>query len=115
MLAMHCVLHHGYFTMGVRAMCLYRWVGVGCGFLGLLCRPVMAAPVQYNYTGMPFAVQSGAPSSVTHLSGWFRVDDGLVPRPTPSAPFNITGLVTAFSFTDGNQTLTKVSTPSFSF
>ena len=64
---------------------------------------------------MPFAVQSGAPPSVTHMSGWFDINSVLVPTPTPSAPYDITSAVTAFSFTDGNQTLTNTNTSSDTF
>jgi hypothetical protein len=85
------------------------------GLLWLSSQPVAAGIVQYNYVGMPFAVTSGSsPSSVTNISGDFQFNQVLVPTPT-SALDNITSLITAFSFTDGNQTLTKLNTSSFSF
>ena len=85
------------------------------GLLWLSSQPVAAGIVQYNYVGMPFAVTSGSPpSSVTNISGDFQFNQALVPLPT-SAPDDITSLITAFWFTDGNQTLTKLNTSSFSF
>ena len=90
-------------------------VVLACGLLWLSSQPVAAGIVQYNYVGMPFAVTSGSPpSSVTNISGDFQFNQALVPLPT-SAPDDITSLITAFSFTDGNQTLTKLNTSSFSF
>jgi hypothetical protein len=88
---------------------------LACGFLGLFSVPATAGIVQYNYVGMPFVVSTGTPpSSVTNISGDFQFNQALVPLPT-STPDNITSLITAFSFTDGNQTLTKLNTSSFSF
>jgi hypothetical protein len=85
------------------------------GVLWLFSQPATAGIVQYNYVGMPFAVTSGSPpSSVTNISGDFRFNQVLVPTPT-AAPDDISSLITAFSFTDGNQTLTKLNTSSFSF
>ncbi len=90
-------------------------VVLASGLLWLSSQPVAAGIVQYNYVGMPFAVTSGSPpSSVTNISGDFQFNQALVPLPT-SAPDDITSLITAFSFTDGNQTLTKLNTSSFSF
>ncbi len=90
-------------------------VVLACGLLWLSSQPVAAGIVQYNYVGMPFAVTSGSPpSSVINISGDFQFNQALVPLPT-SAPDDITSLITAFSFTDGNQTLTKLNTSSFSF
>jgi hypothetical protein len=88
---------------------------LACGFLGLFSVPATAGIVQYNYVGMPFVVSTGSPpSSVTNISGDFQFNQVLVPTPTPALD-NITSLITAFSFTDGNQTLTKLNTSSFSF
>ena len=70
--------------------------------------PAAAALIRYVYSGNPFAVQSGAPPSVTNLSGNFTVNEFLL----PSAPFSgedITSAVATFSFTDGNQTLTNLN------
>jgi hypothetical protein len=90
-------------------------VVLACGLLCLSIRPTNAGIVQYNYVGVPFAVTTGSPpSSVTNISGHFQFNQVLVPTPTP-APDDITSLVTSFSFTDGNQTLTNLNTSSFSF
>ena len=89
-------------------------VAAGCLF-ALLARPAAAVTVEYDYVGMPFAVPSGpVPPSVTNLSGEFRVNAALIPLPTSSLD-DITSLVSSFSFTDGNQTLTNRNTQSFSF
>jgi hypothetical protein len=86
-------------------------VVLASGLLWLSSQPVAAGIAQYNYVGMPFAVTSGSPPpSVTNISGDFQFNQALVPTPTP-APDDITSLITAFSFTDGNQTLTKLNTP----
>jgi PEP-CTERM motif len=88
---------------------------LACGLLGLFNLPAAAGIVQYNYVGVPFAVTTGSPpSSVTHISGDFQFNQALVPVPT-SALDDISSLITSFSFTDGNQTLTKLNTSSFSF
>jgi hypothetical protein len=85
------------------------------GSLGLFNLPAAAGIVQYKYVGMPFAVTTGAPPpSVTNITGDFQFNQVLVPTPTPTLD-DITSLITSFSFTDGNQTLTKLNTPSFSF
>lgn len=89
----------------MRGWCLA--ILAGC-VLACSIHPAGAAIVRYAYSGNPFAVQSGAPPSVTNLSGNFAVNQFLL----PSAPFsndNITGAVTSFSFTDGNQTLTNLN------
>lgn len=96
----------------MRSLALALFAG---GLAASLSQPADAGIVQYSYVGMPFAVQSGAPPSVTHMSGFFDINSVLVPTPTPSTNYNITGAVTAFSFTDGNQTLTKKNTSSYSF
>ncbi|HEY1299075.1 MAG TPA: hypothetical protein VGF07_01170 [Stellaceae bacterium] len=95
----------------MRVLCL---VVAACGLVGLLSWPAAASIVEYDYTGQPFAVGSGQPPSVTHLSGNFRIDfSALFPPTTPDD--NITSLVKSFSFTDGNQTLTNLNTPNFTF
>ena len=92
-------------------------VSIAASLVASLCQPARATIVQYSYVGMPFAVQSGAPPSVTNMSGWFDVNNALVSIPTPpySTPDDITSAVTAFSFTDGNQTLTNTTTGSYTF
>lgn len=89
--------------------------GLGLAALLALAAPrAEAATVTYSYTGQSFAVTSGpVPPSVTNLSGSFSVVQGSLFPPTTSA--DITALVTDFSFTDGNQTLTKQNTASYSF
>lgn len=96
----------------MRSLALALFAG---GLVASLSQPAHATIVQYNYVGMPFAVQSGAPPSVTHMSGFFDINSFLVPTPTPFTNYNITSAVTAFSFTDGNQTLTKENTSSYTF
>ena len=96
----------------MRSLALALFAG---GLIASVSQPANATIVQYSYVGMPFAVQSGAPPSVTHMSGWFDINSVLVPTPTPSAPYDITSAVTAFSFTDGNQTLTNTNTSSDTF
>ncbi|HEU0155981.1 MAG TPA: PEP-CTERM sorting domain-containing protein [Stellaceae bacterium] len=89
-------------------------VAAGCLF-ALFARPAAAVLVEYDYVGMPFAVTTGpVPPSVTNLSGDFQIDAALLPLPTPSLD-DITSLVSSFSFTDGNQTLTNLNTSNFSF
>ena len=85
----------------------------------LVCsiHPAVGATVQYNYVGNRFDLQSGGPpppSSVINLSGNFIVNQSLL----LSVPFSfddITSAITAFSFTDGFQTVSNSSTSVFSF
>jgi hypothetical protein len=86
------------------------------GVLASLDQPANAAIVEYSYVGMPFVIKSGTPPTpVTQISGFFLVNKALIPIPTPSQDFDITSAVTAFSFTDGSQTLTNINTSSDTF
>jgi hypothetical protein len=83
------------------------------GVLGFLSRPAAAFIVEYDYVGMPFE-ESNGPPSVTNLSGDFLIDSSKLSLPT-TLDDDISGLIKSFSFTDGNQTLTKSNAPFFTF
>jgi hypothetical protein len=70
---------------------------------------VQAVPTTYQYTGNPFTTVQGPYTTSDFVSGILTLAGPLAP--------NFTGVVTptAFTFSDGVQTLTNLTTPGFGF
>lgn len=71
----------------------------------------MMADTTYYYTGTDFGLATGSYTTSDSINGWFSVASPLPANLNDAGNlYDITALVTAFSFSDGVQTLTN-STP----
>ena len=71
--------------------------------------PVQAVPTTYQYTGNPFTQVAGPYSTSDFVTGMVTLAAPLPPN------FNDTVTPTAFTFSDGVQTITNLNSTSFGF